>query len=508
MAYKIYGLTYTEDDKPIIRTPRSTKVGIGVPKGPDLYAFIDKEGKFCISTGDPQFKQNKEDRGPTVFRFDTLEEAQVRYRQMGKTVVHRKFPAKLPHFIFTKLTATNFFEPDWDAMAKHGVMPTEIDVIFLHDDPFHAQFEMWASSGLQCHGDGRDALRLNALAKTPEEKTLAKESEARGEKVFPILNGCWSKGCPYANPETGLCKPHGKLSFQLIARPTLGGTAQYDTTGFRTVGNISSCLEEFKAFTGGRVAGIPLKLIVRPHTVTIKDRSGKAIASIAYNVSLEFRTEHAEQLKQSLIEQANKWAASEGTEYPKALPESRGLPAPELSPDDEDDYSEEQRAAMMEAEFYPVEEDSEESPAEDPNADLPEDAVDAEDGSVPEVDDLPPDNEDFGEPGAPDADRKAATATDEKVNDLVAQLKRAQAKKQAAEQTAKEAPPPEPDPMELQAEDAVEPEPVKAPEPPKVEPKPKATPKAAPAAKETKGALKSARDLFGYSDEPKTGGWD
>lgn len=515
MAYRIVGLTHTPDGKALIRTPRSTKVGIGVPKGKDIYAFVDNNGKFAIATN----------HGKDVARFDTIEQAREKYREKLKTAEDRKYPAKLPYFIFTKLTATGWFEPDWEAMAKHGPTPTEIDIIFLHDDPFDARLEMWATTGLQCSGDGINAQRILSLAETAEERKAADQAKREGLKTFPILNGCREHGCRFAQGDSPLCKPHGQLRFQLLSRPTLGGNAQFDTTGFRSVANIASCLEEMKGFTNGRVAGIPLKLVLRPHTVAVFDKKkNMKVSSIAYNVSVEFRTEQAEQLKQVLIESANKWATSGGSEYPQALPDSRSLPAPELPPDEDNfdeptGFSEAQTAQMMEAEFYPTPGDGEEDTA-------PEYPVD--DGDTFEdhsTDELPPDDEDFSEPGEPNIDRTVQVKTEDAVEGLLSQLQQAnqakkeaeEAKRLAAEAAAQATATPkvdDPPPFEITDDDLPpilanpEPEPEPAPEPPKPRAAAtrKATPALAPAPTPAPAAAPkpaAGRNLFGNN-----GDWD
>lgn len=421
MAYRIYGLTHDENDQPIVRTPRSVKVGIGIPKGKDIYAYMDDDGKYCISIPG--------DGGRQVWRSESIEEAREKYREMYGKVPERRFPSKLPHFIFTKLAGNGAFVPDWEAIRDHGPKPTEIDIIFLTDDPFDATLQMWAKTGLQCSGDGRDAQRILSLARTPEEKRLAKEAAAEGRTTFPILQGCRNYGCEYAQGDAPLCKPHGLLRFQLVSRPTLGGSAQYDTTSFRSIANLASCLEQIKQFTQGRVAGIPLKMILRPHTVTVKGRDGKPATSIAYNVSVEFRTEQAEQLKQALIESANRWAVSGGTEIPKALPSAmKSLPEPELPPEDGEDFggyeTEAQQAEALTAEFYAVE-DTED--VGDPTEGIPGDEFPAEDG------------DDFGGPTAPTVDDQVEQRTEDKVGGLLAQLEAAQKAKEAAKAALEEA---------------------------------------------------------------------
>lgn len=287
----LYGVTHDEQLNPVVRTPRTVKVGIGRPAGKDISVYINLDGKWVVRSG-------KADG----ILLATKIEAQRKYREMLKSAPDAAYPTKLAYFTFTKLGSSGLFEPDWEAIEKHGPIPTEIDVIFTDDQPLDAAYQMWSANGLQCHGDGINAWRLNALAKTPQEKALAEAAKAAGQKYFLISEGCYQRGCLFA--KQGLSKPHARLSFQLVASPRLGGKACFDTTSFRSIANLFSCLQEFRMITGqgnpdrGFVAGIPLKLVLRPHKV---HPEGKP-PSTAYGVSLEFRAEDVYSMMQRLIE--------------------------------------------------------------------------------------------------------------------------------------------------------------------------------------------------------------
>jgi hypothetical protein len=75
-----------------------------------------------------------------------------------------------------------------------------------------------------------------------------------------------------AELSAGLCKPSGDLRFVLANFPRLGSVCRIHTTSYRSIRQIHSALEEIQTFTGGRLAGITAKLVVRPEQATYYDR--------------------------------------------------------------------------------------------------------------------------------------------------------------------------------------------------------------------------------------------
>ncbi|HWZ92220.1 MAG TPA: hypothetical protein VNW92_25325, partial [Polyangiaceae bacterium] len=259
---------------------------------------------------------------------------------------------RLAYFTFTHIGQEGLFEPDWTMIEAHGPVPTAIDIVFLSDDPFEAQYQMWSTSELRCYGDGVTGARTFAMAATAEEKELARQADAVGLRYFPIIDGCWTKDCPYSKPTEkngkefpSACRPHGRLVFQLIASPRLGSTAYFDTTGMRSISQIFSCLQAFKTATGagnvekGFVAGIPLTMVVRPY------RTKKGTQ---YGVALEFRAETASQLKAQLVKHGVEFRmAAQLTDGPRMISPPVAGELEALTDDDEDE------AARQSAEFYP-----------------------------------------------------------------------------------------------------------------------------------------------------------
>lgn len=312
---KLFGVTHDPDGTPRVIEPKSVKVGIGLAKGPALHAYIDLQRQWVIVSGyGPEQKRE---------RFEEKERAQMRYRELKRDAIERKYPERLPYFTFTHMSSSGDMEPDWDIIEYHGPVPTEIDVIFVNEDPFSAAYQLWTATERKCWGDGKTALRLTSMAATADEKAQAAESIRKGEKSFPVTS-CWLAGCQYSKPTSDRpspCRAVGRLCFQLLRTPRLGATAVFNTAGYRSISQIFSSLEIFKRATNGHVAGIPLKMVLRPYRVNFSGR-----LSTQYAVSLEYRAESVVALKQQIIDQALQFQIA-GREPLKQL---KGMPAAEI----------------------------------------------------------------------------------------------------------------------------------------------------------------------------------
>jgi hypothetical protein len=356
----MYGLTHDMAGAPVVRVPRTVKVGIGRSAGPDIHTWIDANGQWAVGIGSGKKRQEK------VSRFKTRAEAYSFYRAEQPKAQALPYPMKLAYFTFSRPGPDGTLVPDWDAIERHGPLPTELDIVFTDNAPLRAAYEMWSATGLQCRGDGINAERIVTLA-TAEEEKLAEQAAAEGHKFFPIVEGCFMRDCRYTHAPA--CKPHGRLAFQLINDIRLGAQAQFDTTSFRTISQLFSSLLVLRTFTGGGnpergfLMGIPLRLLVRPWKTNHKGQPGKA-----YAVSLEFRSESIEGLRKKLLEY--------GAEFKRVMEPAKQLGAPvteEGLPEDPDDARE---AAAVTAEFYP---EVEIEPGEEPT---PEGSVGAEEDGV------------------------------------------------------------------------------------------------------------------------------
>ena len=137
--------------------------------------YIDMDGKWVIKTGSGS--------GTSRERFETKEQAQKRYRELKSTAPERKYPERLPYFTFSRQSISGEYEPDFDVIEAHGSLPTEIEIAFIWDNPFKKRYQLWTAVEKKCEGDGIDALRINSMAVTAEEKALAAQAERKGEKI-------------------------------------------------------------------------------------------------------------------------------------------------------------------------------------------------------------------------------------------------------------------------------------------------------------------------------------
>ncbi len=294
---KLYGVLHEPGGRPIVRQVRVLKVGIGVPTGPDVHVWIDQNRHWCVEVG--SYVNGK--RQSQVKRLEQRADAEAFYAQRRKTAPERNAPRKLPYFTFLRTDAQGKFVHDFDMIELHGPVPTEIDIVFLNGHNFDASFQAWSTSKLLCEGNGINARRNVEWPQAPDERALAEQARKENRRFFPILNGCYTAGCRFAIGDKRQCKPHGKLTFQLMNAPTLGGSCQFDTTGFRSIAQLAGSLDQIRFMTGrgnpdaGSVAGIPLKFVLRPYKVQVGDKS-----SIQYGVSLEFRAKSLEEMARLL----------------------------------------------------------------------------------------------------------------------------------------------------------------------------------------------------------------
>lgn len=335
---KMYGLTHDLDGRPIVRLPRVVKIQIGQPKGPAVSTWIDETGQWRVfyasKDGKKYFAYRGGDLAEAKKIYDDLYNSALKdvppgYSKGGKCAM-RTFPAKLPYFTFNRQNGDGSYEPDWETIQAHGHCPTELEVVLMNADAFEAQYQMWSASQLLCTGDGINAERVVTLAAGHEKEAAA--AAAAGRKMFPIVNGCYTCGCPYGKPGTKNgkptappCKPHGRIQLQLLSSLRLGGTAQIDTTSFRSVNHLFSCLYAIREFTGagnaerGWAHGVPLLLCLRP----FKTDHGRA-----YAVSLEFRAESVAALREKILTAGKTFrAVIEGTPVAAPLPASRRIEA-------------------------------------------------------------------------------------------------------------------------------------------------------------------------------------
>jgi hypothetical protein len=236
-------------------------------------------------------------------------------------------PTKLDHFAFLrkKKSANRVeWEADPELTRHYGEQCRELHIMLIDDDienVFPSSYAWWTATERKCWGDG-----VSATRRTPDKPS--------GEPWPQCGNGC---------PElaAGLCKPSGDLRFVLADFPRLGSVCRIHTSSYRSIRQIHSALEEIQTFTGGRLAGITSKLVIRPEEVTYFDRKEKRKkTSSIWALSLEVEGDDMRKLIANLTENARLFA-----ETRKLLGGGKVLEVVE---------DEQEQAPEIAAEFYPA----------------------------------------------------------------------------------------------------------------------------------------------------------
>jgi hypothetical protein len=165
-----------------------------------------------------------------------------------------EFPRAVDYFVCNPDQSTS--EAAAEAFhAVYGDRPKELEIMFPVDDR-EKFFEQWyrrygSGTGLLCKGDGETAVECD------RETGEIREVE------------CEPCSCEWLRKKH--CRPVGTLQFLLYRVPGLG-VWQIDTSSYYSIVNINSAVDFIKGLTGGRIAMIPLKLVVRPKEVTVEGR--------------------------------------------------------------------------------------------------------------------------------------------------------------------------------------------------------------------------------------------
>lgn len=337
---KVYGVTHDDLGELTARVPRAIKTAIGMPKDSGLHVFIalNKEktaNVFCLEIGRAQAVEQR------TYALTDAALLKRDYAALMKddSVVKRRAPQKLAYFTFFKEAGDGTYIHDIDVIAKHGPRPREIDVIITEDGALRAAYEFWDAKGLKCHGDGRDAMRSINFVTSKDDEEAAKQAKESGRIWFPIVDGCFTRGCPYSQTvknkkgyDTKQCGLHGSLAFQLVNDIRLGAKAEFSTTGGKSVRQLMASLVELATFTGGgdpergTVRGIPLVLSVGQFKTNHNGQPGTAFA-----VRLEFRAESVGAIQRKIQEAAATFGGMMPVSTPAkqiAQPEQKQIEAP------------------------------------------------------------------------------------------------------------------------------------------------------------------------------------
>lgn len=205
------------------------------------------------------------------------ERGKIKIGEKGKEIESRsgtKFqpPQKLDHFVITTLERgkDGNFVRDQDLHGKLGTKPTSIPIRLLFDDiemNLQTRYVAFSGRNIWCHGDGESAIR-----------------DGEGERDCPCPN--LERGYDEKRDKLGpVCKINGRLQVLIDGAAGVGGVWVFRTTSWNTIQGLVSSMALIANVTGGRLAGVPLDLTVRPKQAT--DPQGRQ--QTIYVVGLEYR---------------------------------------------------------------------------------------------------------------------------------------------------------------------------------------------------------------------------
>jgi Recombination directionality factor-like len=210
-------------------------------------------------------------------------------------------PRALFHFVFKRRTVRGqmvYWESAPDIAQVFGDKPTELAVIFLHDDPREvcpSEYALWTKKGRLCHGElvqiaNGNAPRheMQAIRRTTEhpegESWPGNHKYADGPEEGQPIEGC-GEGCPEL--ASGKCGPSADLYFILEKFPSLGAICRLHTGSKTSVPNLSNAVAQLHSWNGGRLKWVKAILKVRPELRWHPGQFGEWASSIVPILSLE-----------------------------------------------------------------------------------------------------------------------------------------------------------------------------------------------------------------------------
>jgi len=191
-----------------------------------------------------------------------------------------QLPVKYDHFVVTTMDkdGSGNFSPDTALMQSVAALTgqkadhlTTLPVRLLYDDielDFGSRYACYSGKTLVCSGNGDKAQRLGPDGKYAERACTCE----RLEFGYAVTK------------ESPLCKINGVLAVVIEGMDTVGAVWKFRTTSFNSWSAMMGSMQFIQAVTGGKLAGIPLLLTLRPKQVTAPNGAQQTV----YVVSLEF----------------------------------------------------------------------------------------------------------------------------------------------------------------------------------------------------------------------------
>jgi hypothetical protein len=210
-------------------------------------------------------------------------------------------PRALFHFVFKRRTMrgqTVYWESAPDIAEVFGDKPTELAVIFLHDDPrevCRSEYALWTRKGRLCHGElvqisngNSPRFEMQAIRRTTEhpegESWPGSHKYADGPEEGQPIEGC-GEGCPEL--ASGKCGPSADLYFILEKFPSLGAICRLHTGSKTSVPNLSNAVAQLHSWNGGRLKWVKAVLKVTPELRWHPGQFGEWESSVVPILSLE-----------------------------------------------------------------------------------------------------------------------------------------------------------------------------------------------------------------------------
>jgi len=153
-----------------------------------------------------------------------------------------------------------------DALALVNTKLRSIPVKMLFNDPnlnLRAEYTAFDKNRILCKGNGKEAKRYSH------------------ENNSVDIVECNPTNC--AVGEQYRCKPYTRLSVQIDGQEDELGTFTYRTTGWNSLVALQSKLTKLYALANGKLAGMPLQLVMRAKS------SAQSMGSIFFYLDLEIR---------------------------------------------------------------------------------------------------------------------------------------------------------------------------------------------------------------------------
>lgn len=200
-------------------------------------------------------------------------------KKQGKDEYFR-LPQKHDHFTITLLQRNEAGDLISDKTLMEKINPnggklTEIPVRLLYNDPelnFPTRLACYKGSRAWCTGNGEWAQRFEQG-----------ESSAPG-KYGRVPCPCERWDPLYTKPDK--CRSLGTLQVMIDGVERVGGVWKFRTTSYNSITNLLSSMALILQVTGGRLAGLPLSLVLSPKTVTVPATGQPMVVFVA---SLEYR---------------------------------------------------------------------------------------------------------------------------------------------------------------------------------------------------------------------------